>query len=95
MRLELGQANNVEVPEPSFADDRVQPAIVMIGRVSGRSSPECGEPLLSTGPVLVVADTTVVVVADACFSPPPEHAVTQRTKAARHAPHEHLVTASV
>ena len=42
-----------------------------------------------------VAAPLVVVVADACVTPPPEHALAQRTSTAMQPPNGHLVTTRV
>jgi hypothetical protein len=95
VRFELGHANNVEVPDPWSADESTHPAIVMMGRTSGSLSPGRGNPLLGPGVVVVVDGKTLVVVGDAWFPPPPEHALTQRTRADTNAPDERPVTPSV
>jgi hypothetical protein len=94
VRFELGHANNVKVLDPSPADVSTQPGIVMIGRVRGSPAPARGKPLLGRGDVVLVVDPTPVVVTDERFPPPPEHAVTQRTKANMQAD-ERSATASV
>jgi hypothetical protein len=95
VRFELGHANNLNVSDPSPADDRTQPAIVMIGRVSDWRSPARGKLVLGLGALVVVVVTAPVVVTDAWFPPPPERPVTQKSSGTTHALTDRLVTASV
>ena len=51
--------------------------------------------VLGVGAPVVVVDTAPVVVTDACFPPPPEHAVTQSSNGSTRALTDRLVTPPV